>query len=70
MLVSLGIAIRVIMRMNHRPKPALRSRQPLPKRCPEEAGGASSAFNPLRLVVFAIWALVTVMAFLGVVKPF
>ena len=57
-LVFLGIMIRIILVM----APA-----PVPGASPKPAPGL---WSPLRLVVFAIWGLVFVMAFLGVVKPF
>ncbi len=57
-LISLGIAIRILLLSRPSPKPGA---TPAP---------APGLWSPLRLVVFGIWGLVFVMAFLGVVKPF
>ena len=61
--IFLGLAIRVMLLAMLRP-----TAQP----APAATGSTASPpfWSPLRLVVFGIWGLVFVLAFLGVVKPF
>ena len=59
LIILCGIAVRILL---------LSSRPASP--VPAGAGSASAVDNRIRNVVFVIWGLVAVIAFLGVTKPF
>jgi hypothetical protein len=59
-LIFLGVVVRIMLLTRKAPVPA----------APADPSAALPFWTPLRNVVFGIWALVAVMAFLGIVKPF
>jgi hypothetical protein len=57
LIILCGIGVRILLLSSAKPAPAA-------------AGSARAVDNRIRNVVFVIWALVAVIAFIGVTKPF